>query len=38
MEKCEPGESVNHGKKKIKIGEPDLCEPEFCEPKNDGSR
>ena len=39
----EPGESMNHGKKKIKIGEPELCEselsePELCEPKNVGSR
>ena len=29
--------SVNHGKK-IKIGEPKLCEPELCEIKNIGSR
>ncbi len=25
MEMCEPGESLNHGSKKIKIGEPELC-------------
>ena len=24
---CEPGENVNHGKKKLKTGEPELCEP-----------